>query len=216
MIGDKINPQPHHYHTAQQVLPYLLEQYHAMPHTRFCATVGGESGSGKSVMAVCLQHLLQQMHLPTALLHLDDYFKLPPATNRKQRSVSLSWVGLQEVNMELLAHHISIYKQGVGSLTKPLIDFDNNSIGTEVLPIEGTKILLVEGTYSSVLPSDFRIFMGRNYHQTNEQRRARNRDVFDDTLEAILAIEHQIIAPHSQLAQLYIDQDYIVQHGAAK
>ncbi|HNI44401.1 MAG TPA: hypothetical protein PK230_06885 [Chitinophagales bacterium] len=58
--------------------------------------------------------------------------------------------------------------------------------------------------------SDFRVFMGRNYIQSHEQRLARGRDVFDDNLNNILAIEHKIISPHAAIANVYVDANYDV------
>lgn len=208
MIGDNIMLQPRHYRTAEKILDILLP--HLANQSRFCVSVGGESGSGKSVTAICLANLLNQQATPTVVLHQDDYFKLPPETNRQARARDLGHVGLAEVNMELIENHIAAFKQYQKEIVKPLVLFKENLIENETVSFEHCKVLIFEGTYSSLLPVDFRVFMGRNYIQSHEQRLARGRDVFDDNLNNILAIEHKIISPHAAIANVYVDANYDV------
>ena len=211
MLGDKLNLQPHHYTTAQAVLEHLLPHLPTAAHKPFCLSIGGESGSGKSVLALCLAELLTQKGITNLILHQDDYFKLPPETNRLQRAKDLAWVGVNEVQLDLLNQHLAAFKQGQKSIAKPLVIFDQNRIEQEILPLDRVQVLIVEGTYSSLLPTNCCIFMARNYIETQAQRIARGRDVFDDNLNKILEIEHQIIAQHAQLADIYIDKNYEVQ-----
>ena len=57
---------------------------------------------------------------------------------------------------------------------------------------------------------NFGIFMERNYLQTREIRKRRNREVYDDFVEQILEIEHGIIAPLIKKADMIIDSNYTI------
>ena len=206
MIGDSQILDPKYLKTADAILQHLL-----ITKTQ-CIGIGGESGSGKSVTALALQHQLNAKGIETALLHQDDYFFLPPKSNHLKRQENLEWVGLKEVNLSLLNEHCQAFKNAAKSIQKPLVNYPENSISTEVLSLENTQILLVEGTYCLNLNClDVRIFMSRNYHQTLENRRARARDLIDDFTNQVLEIEHQLIAPLAQNADLLVDTNYQVQ-----
>lgn len=208
MVGDKIELKPHHYATAREIIGVL--QGILNKHKRFCIAIGGESGSGKSVTAICLAQLLNENRQPALILHQDDYFKLPPETNRLERAKDLSYVGPTEVDLDLLEQHIAAFREGATQVIKPLVIFHENRIVSETASFENVEILILEGTYTNLLPVDCRIFMARTYLQTYEQRLARGRDVFDDNLNKILAIEHEIIKQHALSADVYIDSNYKV------
>lgn len=208
MLGDNLELKPPYYATAREILKLALPKRQSKH--RFCISIGGESGSGKSVTALCLAQLLREQGIATAVLHQDDYFKLPPETNRLARAQSLANVGVSEVDMDLIAQHIAAFRQGAPQIVKPLVIFHENRIETEIISFEKIEVLILEGTYVSLLPLDCKVFMGRTYKQTHEQRLARGRDIFDDNLNDILSIEHSIIKSHAQMADIYVDSNYAV------
>lgn len=215
MTGDVINAEKRHYDTARSLLP-LLEPL-LRRGGRAVLAVGGESGSGKSVTAVCLRDLLLEADLKTAILHLDDYFAYPPATNHRRRLEDIGRVGMQEVRMELLQAHVDAFRAGATLLKKPLSDYQADRITEEELDLSDTRILIVEGTYSPALQSlDCRIFLTRNYLETKAQRLLRGREKDDEFIERVLAVEHAIIAPFAAGADILIDKSYqvMLQHNA--
>lgn len=209
MIGDVIKAEQRHYDTAQKVL--VLLQPLLRRGGRLVLAVGGESGSGKSVTAVCLRDLLAESGLTAAILHLDDYFVLPPATNHQRRLEDIGRVGMQEVHMDILQEHVDAFRAGGEFLRKPLSNYHTNEITEEMLDISGTRVLIVEGTYSLALQSaDCRIFLSRNYLETKTQRLLRGREADDEFIERVLAIEHAVIAPLATRADILIDKSYHV------
>ena len=60
-----------------------------LPFGKIVIAVGGESGSGKSTTAVCLEREFMQNGITCISLHMDSYFKLPPKDNHKNRVASL-------------------------------------------------------------------------------------------------------------------------------
>ncbi len=70
-------------------------------------------------------------------------------------------------------------------------------------------MLIIEGTY--VLPlkdMDIRIFLRATHEETRERRRARNRDIDAPIVDSVLRIEHTVISPQMQLADIVIDRDF--------
>ena len=123
-------------------------------------------------------------------------------------------MGPAEVNLELLNSHIHQFRIGKGKIQKPLVDYDTNKICEETIHLDGVTGLIVEGTYTSLLDEiDRRIFIARDFNQTLDHRRKRNRSSseLDNVINDVLMIEHQIISTHQELADIIINDDYSVQ-----
>jgi uridine kinase len=98
-------------------------------------------------------------------------------------------------------------------LTKPLIDYNANSVESQTISLDNIQVLIAEGTYTSLLKHvNTKIFISRDWKKTLEDRRKRNRgnEVNDPFTEQILATEHKIIAGHKQLADFVINDDFNV------
>lgn len=207
MIGDPLEVKPAYLQTAKAIFPHL----NILP--KFTISIAGESGSGKSVTAVALQQVLQEHHLSSVILHQDDYFHLPPATNHAQRITDFNHIGPQEVNLTLLNAHVQAFKQQVIRIEKPLVNYKENTITTEQISFQNVDVLIIEGTYVSLLSDmDTRIFMTRNYLETLENRLQRGRDVIDEFSNQVLNKEHELIREHQHLAHLWVNKDYSVEY----
>jgi uridine kinase len=210
MIGDNINIRPEYFKNAQLLFDLMPVSYWR----KFKKTiaVGGESGSGKSVTALCLQKLFLENNINTIVIHQDDYFKLPPKTNHQERLTDINKVGQQEVNLDLMQEHINGFKLNKNEIIKPLVDYNTNTIGSETIPSKEATLLIIECTYSLSLKNiDFCIFMDRVYTETVMQRANRNRDEQSEFIEQVLEIEHQIIRPLRKRANAVVLKDYSVQ-----
>jgi len=70
-------------------------------------------------------------------------------------------------------------------------------------------VFILEGTYLALLEDiDTKVFMTRDYKDTWEARVERSRDPITPFIEEVLEIEHQIIKPHQELADITVDKDY--------
>ena len=147
----------------------------------------------------------------TAILQQDDYFVHPPKTNEATRRKDMSWVGTQEVRLDLMDENLKQIRAGTATITKPLVDFDADAIGEETLSLDSVDAVLVEGTYTTLLErAHKRAFIDRSYLDTKKARALRAREAQDDFLERILQIEHRIISSHKPRADYIIAQDYSV------
>jgi uridine kinase len=210
MKGDKIIIQPHHERAAQQIGELTLPEIRAQS-DRFIITIAGESGAGKSEIAEALRQVLAEHGVEAAILQQDDYFVYPPKTNAAARRKDISWVGTQEVRLDLMDENLKQIRAGAATITKPLVDFDADAIGEETLALDNVDAVLVEGTYTTLLErAHRRAFIDRSYFDTKKARALRAREVQDDFLDQILQIEHRIISSHRPRADYIIAQDYTV------
>jgi uridine kinase len=213
MKGDKIVVEDHHRRAAGRIVLRLLERIRQKP-TRYVIAVAGESGSGKSETAQALGDSLGEQCIPAVILGQDDYFVLPPRSNDARRRQDPEWLGPHvEVRLDMLEANLREAIGGAAVIAKPIVDYDANSIEEEMISLEGVRVVIVEGTYTSLLKHvDARIFIARTRRDTREhrQKRGRGSEAGDLFIEQVLAIEHMIIAGHRQLADFVITNDYDV------
>ena len=217
MKGDVLVIGAHHRRAAAQIAAELVDAIDAKG-GRFLVTVAGESGSGKSETAAALGEQLLQMGVAAVVLGQDDYFVLPPRSNDARRRTDPEWLGPHvEVRFDLLQANVDAALAGAGAIEKPVIDYDGDSAAMEVVSLEGVKVVIVEGTYVSLLRHvDRRIFIARNRLETLEHRKRRNRgsEAADPFIEGALAVEHKIIAGHRALADFVLTRDFDVIRAA--
>jgi uridine kinase len=212
MKGDKIIIEEHHYRAAQEVIGTIIEEI--KDSNKYSITVSGESGSGKSETAYALKELLEKKGIKAVVLGQDDYFVYPPKTNDSKRREDFSWVGTNEVKLNLLNNHVLSILDGIEELEKPLVDYDNDKVESENLQIGDVQVVIAEGTYTGLLRNiDSKVFIVRNRLETLEARKKRNRgnEVGDPFIEEVLKLEHKIISGHKHLANFIISKDYEVQ-----
>jgi uridine kinase len=213
MKGDIIVLEEHHKKAASTIIPEIINKINNTS-KRYIITVAGESGSGKSETATALSLELKKYNLKSIILGQDDYFVLPPKSNDKKRRKNPEWLGPHiEVKLDILQKNINDAIIGIQFINKPIIDYDKNSIEEEKIDLNGIKIIIAEGTYTSLLRNiDTKIFISRNRLDTLEHRKKRNRgnEVNDPFIEQLLITEHKIIAGHKNLADFIITKDYNV------
>ena len=217
MKGDVLVIEAHHRRAAAQIAADLVDAIHAKG-GRFLVTVAGESGSGKSETAAALADQLLQLGVASVVLGQDDYFVLPPKSNDERRRADPEWLGPHaEVRFDLLQANVDAARAGASEIEKPVIDYDRNSAAMEVVSLEGVAVVIVEGTYVSLLRHvDRRIFIARNRLETLEHRQRRNRgsEAADPFIEGVLELEHKIIAGHRALADFVLTRDFDVIRSA--
>lgn len=210
MRGDVIIVEEHHRAAASVIIPRLRAEIARKP-TRYTMTVAGESGSGKSETAKALQDELERAGIAAAILQQDDYFVHPPRTNHQTRVEDIDWVGTNEVHLDLLDDHLAAAIEGADRITKPLVIYEEDTIIEEQMSFAGADVVIAEGTYTTLLDNvDTRIFIARNRLETRAAREQRAREEMDPFIERVLEIEHEIIAPHKDRADVVISRDYEV------
>jgi uridine kinase len=135
-------------------------------------------------------------------------------SNDLKRREDDAWLGPDvEVEMDLLNQQIRDALQGANKLTKPLVDYAKDTIAQEIVPLDGVRVVIIEGTYTALLRHvNCRVFIARNRLDTLEHRNKRSRgtEAGDPFIEDILKTEHKIIAGFRYLADIIIMKDYDV------
>ncbi len=217
MQGDIIVMSEQHLEVAHKIVEILQPRLTALD-GKYTITVAGESGSGKSTTAAALFKVFQQKGMTCVLFQQDDYYVYPPITNDRVRRQNPEWRGLCEVNLALLDQHLQEFLEGCPQIQKPLIVYADDRIDHELIDVEQANILIVEGTFISLLKhANARIFIDRTYLDTRIDRRKRSRYLaeLDDFTEGILAHEHEIVSGHKALADVIITTHYEVIHNAS-
>jgi uridine kinase len=205
MIGEKIDTTFLNSSAADQILAAF--DFWKNTH-RSVLAIAGESGSGKTHMATALQHALAEKGRQALILHMDDFFKLPPASNHAKRLQDIGHVGPEEVDLYRLNNFISAFKDGATQQMVPLVDYYQNSSSEIEMELNEIQVVIIEGTYAFFLDNtDFHLFMSRDYKQTKELRIARNRgtEAQDEFVDRVLEIEHQLISKSASKADALID-----------
>lgn len=212
MQGDRIVIEPHHELAARGVDAWL--QKNALPgQARLVITVAGESGSGKSETAAALSESLARRGIDSVIFQQDDYFVYPPRSNDRARRNDIDWVGPKEVRLDLLDSHLEAFREGADCLTKPLVLYAEDRIDSETIDLQGFRVAIAEGTYTTLLESaDVHVFIDRDWRATRAHREKRSRHAaeLDPFIDRVLAIEHDIISAHKSRADLIVATDYKV------
>jgi len=212
MRGDTIIVEEHHRRAAAEIVPAILPQIRESS-GKYAISVAGESGSGKSETATAIADALAEEGIDSVIFQQDDYFVYPPKSNDRTRRDDITWVGPQEVRLDLLDEHLDAFRDGAASIDKPLVVYETDSVTTEDMPTADARVAIVEGTYTSLLENvDTRVFIARDYKETRAHREKRKRDAAElaPFIDEVLKIEHAIISEHCARADIVINADYSV------
>ncbi len=212
MRGDTIIVEEHHRRAAAEIVPALLPALRRSGR-KYTISVAGESGCGKSETAAAFADALAEQGIDSVIFQQDDYFVYPPKSNDRARRDDISWVGPQEVKLDLLDQHLSAFCNGAASIDKPLVDYETDSITAEDMPTAEAGVAIAEGTYTSLLENiHTRIFIARDYEETRAHREKRKRAAaeLDPFIDEVLKVEHAIISEHRVRADIVINADYSV------
>jgi len=208
MRDDKIFIKAWHRAASQAILDQISDEIGE----KFTISVGGESGSGKSEIALALKEVLEANGFPTGVLQADDYFIYMSQVCDALRRKCLALVGPNEVKLDFMDCHLRSFKQGVADIYKPIAVYQEARFEREVMPVMNLRVLIAEGTYCTLLEfADSRVFIDRDFHDTLEDRNTRGRDLMDEFTEKILEIEHKIVKEHKQRAKIIVCNDGTIQ-----
>lgn len=213
MRGDKLVIEDYHRNAAKIIVQNIFREVEDQT-SRFILTIAGESGSGKSESGQAMKDAFAKKGLEAIVIGQDDYFVLPPHSNAEKRREDPQWLGPHvEVRLDVLEQNLIDAVNGAEKIEKPLVDYEKNCIIHELIDLIDVKVIIVEGTYTSLLRNvDKRVFIDRDYKETLKHRKQRNRgdEANDPFVEGILATEHKIIAGHKNLADIIITNEYDV------
>jgi uridine kinase len=212
MKGDSIIIEEHHRKAAEGIAP-ILSPILRGSRERYTISVAGQSGAGKSETAQAIAEALERDGIKCVIFQQDDYFVHPPKTNDATRRADISWVGTQEVRLDLMDEHLKLFLDGATRIEKPLVDYAEDSIGSEEMEPGSAQVAIADGTYTTLLKNvNCHVFIDLDYHDSRGHREKRRRDdsELDAFIEQVLQIEHEIISANRKLADILVNKDYSV------
>ena len=213
MIGDKLVIKEEHIRAARSVMKLSLPLI-TKSREKYIITIAGESGCGKSEIAAVISELISKKGFESIIIQQDDYFVYPPKTNAEMRKKNINHVGISEVRIALLNQNLKDIKDGKIVIEKPVVIFEEDRIDEETIELDGIKVAIVEGTYTTALDNvDLHVFIDRTCIDTRDARIRRAREEQNEFLEKILEIEHEIISAHKQQADLIVTKNYEVRQN---
>jgi uridine kinase len=125
------------------------------------------------------------------------------------RRRNIEQVGPYEVKLDFLDSNLRSFKRAESPIYKPLVFFEEDRITVEEFSVQEFKVLIAEGTYTSLLQFvDLRVFIDRDFHETLEARKKRARDKFEPFMVDVLEREHQVISQHKERADIIIPPSF--------
>mgnify|MGYP001106720184 CR=1 FL=1 len=216
MRGDVLIIQKWHRKAGLKAAQLIIPQVEQST-GKYTITVAGESGSGKSEIAEVIAEELAEKNIKSIILQQDDYFIHPPKTNENTRRKNIDWVGANEVRLDIMDQNLKDFKEGHTQISKPLVVFEEDQVIEEKINIDGFKVAIAEGTYTTTLNQvDCRVFIDQTYHETKKARLLRAREEQDDFLETVLKIEHKVISSHKRIADFIVTDDYDIVKNEGK
>jgi hypothetical protein len=106
---------------------------------------------------------------------------------------------------------VQAFLDGAVQIEKPLVEYESDSISSEIMPFGDARVLIAEGTYTTLLEHcRTHVFIDRSYLETraHREKRMRHASELDPFIDSVLEIEHGIISSHKSLAQIIVDADY--------
>ncbi|NNG00403.1 MAG: uridine kinase [Desulfobacteraceae bacterium] len=178
-------------------------------------SIGGESGSGKSVVAHATARLLKTEGVRVKIIHTDNYYKIPPRQRTQWRQANgIDSVGVGEYDLDLLAKHIDAFKNN-RKAQLPCVDLISDQVDQLSTDFSGIQMIILEGLYALSAASDLKTFIDLTYEDTRGAQQLRRKERMDDFRLSILQQEHRAIQAFRGQADILITKDYRVISNSA-
>jgi uridine kinase len=228
--GDIPRIKPHHVAAAGELLPEIAARIRTAAGGGERLTVGlsGESGSGKTEIAHLLVLMLRREGLAGVVVAGDAFFIRPPADNHQNRVTAhgrgalAEAVGPHEVDLARLDRIIAdARRRDTAEIEVPSDCRSLPGRRYQDVPVSlgSVDAVFVDLTYALALDNiACKIFLERSSLAQMDSVKDRNveRDPDQDFafIRRVLEIEHEIIAPLRERADIVVDADYrIIREG---
>ncbi len=204
MLNDILLLNKKHENAARTILERVL----AERTPKYIITISGEVETGKSEVAHMLGRLLKKEGIMVKLLHMDNYYRIPPLERTEWRKKhGIDKVGYEEYNWEEVERTLKGFREG--KLTSvPCVDLFTGQIDQLTTNFKDIDVLIIEGLYSiKIEESNLKVFIEQTYRDTMEEQKASGKEELDDFRMQILEREHQVVQSLKPMADFYLDFD---------
>jgi uridine kinase len=175
---------------------------------KYIITITGEVGVGKCEVSLVLAKLLKNEGIMVKILHMDDYYKIPPAMRTEWRKKhGIRRVGYEEYNWEVVNKNLDDFRNNRKS-EMPCVDLLNDKVDTIITDFNQIDLLIINGLYSIKIDSaDLKVFIDLTYKDTFDEQKATGKEELDDFRLKVLQREHEVIRTLKPEADFYVDFD---------
>ncbi len=206
MLGDVLLITEKHVKAGEQIVSRLGK----VKPDKMVIAIGGESGSGKSELAHVISKELKGMGQLAKILHIDNYYKVPPEDRTEWRKKhGIESIGLSEYDWDLIRQNTAEFREGKNA-TLPCIDLLTDQVDKLLTNFEGIRFLIVEGLYALRADADLRVFIDLTYHETKKAQILRGKEPQNEFRLQVLEREHTVVQSLRPLADLIVTRDFEV------
>lgn len=204
MLNDVVTIEEKHTNAASTLFDRVLSERNA----KFVVAISGEVGTGKCEIAHELGRKLIEGGISVKLLHLDNYYLIPPVQRREWREENgLDKIGYDEYDWKTLNKNIDDFRKSKKSVM-PVVDLFTQKVDQLHTDFDGIDVLIIAGLYSiRIKQSDLRVFIELTYQDTWDEQLLTRKEILDDFRLEVLKHEHIAVQSLKHLADFYIDFD---------
>ncbi len=175
---------------------------------KYIVSISGEVGAGKCEIAHELGRKLIDSGISVKLLHMDNYYHIPPLERHEWRIKNgLEKIGHEEYDWDQINRNLDEFRMDRKSVL-PLVDLFTQKVDRLYTDFKGIEVLIIEGLYSiKINQSDLRVFIELTYEDTWEEQMTTHKEVLDDFRMEVLKHEHKAVQSLKSQADFYIDFD---------
>ena len=204
MLNDVVTIEKKHTNAAITLFDRVLRDRKS----KFIVTISGEVGTGKCEIAHELGRMLIEAGISVKLLHMDNYYHIPPRERLEWRKKNgLEKIGYDEYDWLKINQNIDDFRMEKKSIV-PVVDLFTQNVDQLHTDFKGIEILIIEGLYSiRINQSDLRVFIELTYEDTWDEQKLTHKEILDDFRLEVLAHEHKAVQSLKGRADFYIDFD---------
>jgi len=206
-LGDILVINDSHKKAAGKITDLILKEYTG---EKVSIAIGAESGTGKSEISHLIAKDLfkSEKKLKSFIVHSDDFFALPhKERNELRQKTNLASIGPSEIDFDELNYVLKKFKSN-GHILVPILEFITSSAHKLFVDFKGIQVLICEGLYAPMLNVTYKIFIDLTYHDTNDFRAVRGKEIIDEFRLKVLEKEHQAISQLRDQVDYIITKDY--------
>lgn len=204
MLNDVVTIEKKHTNAAATLFDRVMRDCKI----KYIVSISGEVGAGKCEIAHELGRKLLEAGISVKLLHMDNYYHIPPLERHEWRKKNgLEKIGYDEYDWDLINLNLDEFRMNKESVL-PVVDLFTQQVDQLHTNFKGIEVLIIEGLYSiRINQSDLRVFIELTYEDTWEEQVLTHKEVLDDFRLEVLKHEHKAVQSLKSQADFYIDFD---------
>ncbi|MFZ4547511.1 MAG: hypothetical protein ACOYN4_08755 [Bacteroidales bacterium] len=204
MLNDVVTIEKKHTNAASTLYDRVIRDRKP----KFIVSISGEVGTGKCEIAHELGRKLIEDGISVKLLHMDNYYFIPPRERQEWRKKNgLEKIGYDEYDWNYVNRNIDDFRMDLKSIV-PVVDLFTQKVDQLHTDFKGIEVLIIEGLYSiKINQSDLRVFIELTYEDTWQEQNMTHKEKLDDFRIEVLKHEHTAVQSLKSQADFYIDFD---------